>query len=295
MHLDDRNPDVTLVRQLLAGQFPHWAALPLTPVSSAGTDHTIFRLGDALSVRLPRVASAAGQVRKEHQWLPRLAPELPLHLPLPLSLGAPAQGYPWNWSVCEWVEGDPWTIGSVADACDAAAALASFVGALRRIDPTGGPPPGEHNFHRGVPLSTRDTETRAAIAALRGLVDVDAITAAWESALAAPPPRGSPTWIHGDLQPANLVVANGRISGVIDFGGLAVGDPACDLMVAWTTLDQDAREVFRDLLAVDNADWARGRGWALSFGVIALPCYRRSNPVLAGIAEKTIRQSLLSP
>lgn len=292
MHDGEVDIDVALVHRLLAAQFPQWANLPLAPVPSAGTDNALYRLGDVLVVRLPRIEQATGQVDKEQTFLPRLAPHLPLAIPVPLALGRPGEGYPWRWSVYQWLDGENATIERIADPVQAARDLAHFVAALQRIDPTGAPPPGVHNFFRGVPLSMRDAETRAAIAELSGVLDTSAVTTAWNIALQAPEWHGPPVWLHGDLQPLNLLVSQGRLSAVIDFGGLGVGDPACDLMAAWNLLSADTRDVFRAALSVDDATWTRGRGWALSVGLIALPYYQNTNPVLAGIARRAIVEVL---
>ncbi len=210
MHVDEVDIDVSLVGRLLAAQFPQWADLPIAPVHSAGTDNAIYRLGSDMAVRLPRIDGATGQVDKEHQWLPRLAPHLPLAIPVPLAMGTPGEGYPWPWSVYQWLAGENATIERIADPGQAARDLAQFVAALQRIDPAGGPPPGEHNSFRGVPLATRDAETRAAIATLGGMLDTAAVTAAWDAALQAPAWDGPPVWIHGDLSPLNLLVERGR-------------------------------------------------------------------------------------
>ena len=229
---------------------------------------------------------------KEYQWLPRLAPLLPLAIPVPLAKGTPGEGYPWHWSVYRWLEGENATIERIADPRQAATELAQFIAALQRIDPTGGPPPGPNNSSRGVPLELRDPDTRAAIASLHGTLDGEAVTAAWEAALQAPVWRGPPVWIHGDLQSGNLLAQQGRLSAVIDFGCLGVGDPACDLQVAWNLLSAESRDLFRAALPVDDATWARGRGWALSVGLIALPYYQNTNPVLAGISRRAIDEAL---
>jgi aminoglycoside phosphotransferase (APT) family kinase protein len=292
MHVDEVDTDVSLVGRLLAAQFPRWADLAIEPVPSAGTDNALYRLGDDMAVRLPRIPAATGQVDKEHRWLPRLAPHLPLAIPVPLAKGTPGEGYPWRWSVYQWLDGEPATMERLADARQAATELAQFIAALQRIDPTGGPSPGPHNFSRGVPLAMRDAPTRAAIASLNGVLDLDAVTATWGAALQAPAWRRPPVWIHGDLQSGNLLAVQGRLSAVIDFGGLGVGDPACDLIVAWNLLFAETRDVFRAALRVDDATWARGRGWALSVGLIALPYYQITNPVLAGISRRTIEEVL---
>jgi aminoglycoside phosphotransferase (APT) family kinase protein len=277
---------------LLAAQFPLWAALPIKPVHPAGTDNSIYRVGSDMAVRLPRIHSATAQLEKEHLWLPTLAPLLPLAIPIPLATGMPAEGYPWQWSVYRWLEGEPATMDRIADPRKAATELAQFIAAMQQIDPRDGPPPGEHNSFRGVPLARRDLSTRDAIAALRDTIDADAATSAWEAALRAPAWQGPALWLHGDLLSANLLAQHGRLSAVIDFGCLGVGDPACDMMVAWTYFSAETRDVFRAALRVDDATWERGRGWALSFGLIALPYYRSTNPVLSGIARYAIDEVL---
>jgi aminoglycoside phosphotransferase (APT) family kinase protein len=243
-------------------------------------------------VRLPRIHWAIGQVDKEYQWLPRLAPHLPLAIPVPLANGSPGAGYPWQWSVCPWLAGETATIARSADPRQVATDLAHFIAALQRIDATGGPPPGRHNAFRGEPLALRDAATRKAIASLDGRIDTGAATAAWEAALQAPAWDGLPVWIHGDLQAGNLLAVEGRLSAVIDFGCLGVGDPACDLMVAWNLLSADTREVFRAALQVDDATWARGRGWALTQALVFIPYYLDTNPVGVGVARRTIDEIL---
>jgi aminoglycoside phosphotransferase (APT) family kinase protein len=295
MHADEVDTDVALVRRLVAAQFPQWAALPLAAVPSAGTDNALYRLGDDLAVRLPRIHWAAGQVEKEQRWLPTLASYLPLAVPVPLAMGMPGEGYPWHWSVYRWLPGESSTIERLVDPRQAAIDLAQFVIALQRLDPTGptgGPLPGEHNSWRGVPLAARDERVRDSIAALDGLVDSVAVTAAWDAALAAPVWDGPPCWIHGDLQAGNLLAVDGRLSAVIDFGCLGVGDPACDVMVAWEYFTADTRAVFRAALAVDDATWARGRGWALSKALIALPYYLKTSPVIVASARRVIAEVL---
>ncbi len=279
--------NISLVKQLLAEQFPQWAKLPLEPINSAGTDNAIYRLGDEMAVRLPRFSRVADDVEKEYQWLPRLAPFLPLAIPVPLGKGTPAAGYPWPWSIYRWIEGENATIEHIADLRQVAIAIGQFIAVLQRIDPAGGPLSG-----RGVPLIMQDSDTRAAIITLQDVIDAGAATAAWEAALHAPMWHCLPVWLHGDLHSGNLLVNHGRLSAVIDFGLLGVGDPACDLMVGWTLLSAETRKIFRTALPVDDATWERGRGWALSWGLIALAYYLNSNPVLANIAQYTIDQVL---
>jgi aminoglycoside phosphotransferase (APT) family kinase protein len=261
--------DESLVQRLLGDQFPQWAHLPLRPVEPGGWDNTTFRLGDDMLVRLPSAGHYAAQVDKEHRWLPVLAEHLPLPIPEPLAKGAPGSGYPWHWSVYGWLKGDVATTARVPNAERFAGELAGFLAALQRIDPEGGPPPGEHSFFRGGPLVTYDAETRKAIASLGDEARGDAAIAVWESALDATF-DGGPVWVHGDVGAENLLVADGRLSAVIDFGCCAVGDPACDLAIAWTFFSGAARDAFRERLRLDDATWARGRGWALWKALITL-------------------------
>ena len=242
-------------------------------------------------MRLPSAAAYSLQVEKEHRWLPGLAPLLPLPIPVPLAMGVPADGYPWHWSVYRWLDGENATIERIADLHPFAATLAEFLIALQRIDATGGPPPGPHNFYRGGPLTIYDDETRQAIAALDGKIDTDAVTAVWEAALAAAW-RGSPVWLHGDVSAGNLLVKGGRLTAVIDFGCSGVGDPACDLTIAWTLLSGESREMFCTVLPVDGATWARGRGWALWKGLITLAEHINTNPLAAGNARRVIDEVL---
>jgi aminoglycoside phosphotransferase (APT) family kinase protein len=275
--------DVALVRRLLAAQFPQWASLALAPVESAGWDNTIFRLGSNLAVRLPRRRIGADQTRKEHRWLPVLAPHLPFAVPVPLGRGVPGEGYPWHWTVCPWLEGEIAALARVADMRAAAVRLARFIAALQAIDAQGGP---VHPF-RGVSQAAHDQVIRAAAAVLADRLDIRSVLAVWEAALAVPETTYSPVWMHGDLHPANLLVERGELSAVIDFGLLGVGDPACDLMVAWTYLSADCRDAFRGALAVDNATWSRGRGWALLLGLRAA-AYSADDIVLREIGRSTV-------
>jgi aminoglycoside phosphotransferase (APT) family kinase protein len=259
MHADEIPTDRGLVERLIATQFPQWAELPIRPVASAGTDNALYRLGADMVVRLPRIAGAVKSMDAEQRWLPHLAPLLPVAIPEPLGRGGPGQGYPWPWSVLRWLDGEPPAVDRLADPERLARDLAAFIGALRRLDTAGAPPAG-----RRGPLAPRDAQTREAIAALSGMVDTDAVTAAWDAALQVPEWQGAPVWLHTDISPGNVLVAGGRLSAVIDWAGAGVGDPACDLPIAWNLLPAGVRDLFRETLDVDDETWARGRGWALS-------------------------------
>jgi aminoglycoside phosphotransferase (APT) family kinase protein len=292
MHPDEIDIDETLVRGLLTSQFPKWADLPLAFYPSSGTDNVIVRLGDDLAVRLPRHARASGQAEIEYVWLPRLTPLLPLSVPEPLAMGRPDQAFPWPWSIGRWLDGEPATSERIEEPRQAALALGRFVAAMQRIDAPGGPTPDVRNSFRGAPLAYRDGQTRYALSVLHEAVDTERASRAWEAALRAPAWDGPGVWLHGDLQVGNLLAQEGRLVAVIDFGCLSVGDPACDVMVAWTYLTAETREWFRAELAIDDATWERARGWALSMGLIALPYYQDSNPAFADAAGRMVQEVL---
>jgi aminoglycoside phosphotransferase (APT) family kinase protein len=285
MHVDEVSTDVALARRLVAAQFPDWAQLPIEPVRSAGTDNALYRLGDDMVVRLPRIHWAVAGEDRQREWLPRLAPLLSVDAPVLLGVGEPAEGYPWSWSVYRWLDGVNPGVGDIADPA-LPSDLARLVLSFHRIDLSG---PASA---RGMPLETRDEETRAALAELEGKIDTGPPTAAWQAALCVPAWSGRPVWIHGDLLPGNLLVRDGRLKGVIDFDCAGVGDPACDLIVAWGVLPADARADFRDEVGVDDDMWARGRGWALSIALIALPYYMDTNTAFADVARHLIAEVL---
>jgi len=267
MHDDEIEIDEAVVRRLVVEQFSQWANLPLRRVEPSGTVNAIFRLGDELSVRLPRIDGPTEPGSRELDWLPKLAPLLPVEIPVPIAQGRPSDDYPWFWEIHTWVEGDTVPVQEV-DAIQAARDLAALVGAMQRIDPAGAP------AGRGIPLAKRDPQVRYWLARFEG---DPGVTAEWERALAAPPWDGPPVWHHGDLDMRNWLVRDGRIAGVIDWGAMGVGDPACDVMVAWKLHSPEARDAFRDALPTDDATWERARGWALSQSVAILAYYTREN------------------
>jgi aminoglycoside phosphotransferase (APT) family kinase protein len=254
--------DAALVHRLIAAQFAEWAHLPIRPVEPGGWDNRTFRLGDRMSVRLPSAPAYAAQVDKEHRWLPKLAPCLPLPIPMPLAKGLPEEVYPWPWSIYRWLEGEPASPERIADLDQFAASLAGFLKALYEIDTANGPPAGQHNFHRGGRLGVYDAQTRAALAALGRRIDTAAAERVWNEALCSRW-RKPAVWVHGDVAWGNLLVNNGKLCAVIDFGSSAVGDPACDLVIAWTLFSGKSRETFRRALDLDPDSWSRARGWAL--------------------------------
>lgn len=288
MHADEVSTDENLVRQLLETQFPQWADLPITTVRSTGTDNAIYHLGAEMSVRLPRIGWATGQVDKEHTWLPKLAPQLPLEIPVPIARGEPTEDYPYPWSVQRWLNGENISLEQISDPCKAALKLAQFIVALQAIDTEGGLPAKEHNV-RGLPLIHRDEATRAALTDMTDMIDTSLALEIWQDALSAPEWQRDPVCFHGDMLRGNLLFTNGKLSAVIDFGGLAVGDPACDLMIAWNLFAGESRDVFRAALGVDDATWCRARGHALSQAIIFIPYYLHSNPVGVAYARQSLQ------
>lgn len=287
MHADQLDVDDHLVRRLVDAQFPQWAGLPLRRFASSGTVNAIYRLGDDLAVRLPLMAAWAGDNDLELRWLPRLAGRLPLAISEPVGRGEPTDDYPLAWSVYRWLEGTPAVFSELADQRQTALDLAEFVVALRGIDLGPDGPPV-----RRMALKDRDAHVRESIAASEGLIDTAAATAAWELVLQAPEFDGPPVLLHTDLLPGNLLTVDGVLTAVIDFGGLGLGDPAADTIVAWALLAGEARTVFRSALDVDDATWMRGRGLTLSKGLVALPYYIETNPGFAADARYMIEQVL---
>ncbi|MEV6248691.1 aminoglycoside phosphotransferase family protein [Streptomyces sp. NPDC051742] len=287
---DDLGIDTALVERLVAGRFPQWAGLPVRAVDSAGTDNAMFRLGDDLVVRLPRVPDAAHQVEKEQRWLPLLAPHLPLDVPVPAGRAGASADFPLPWSVYRWLDGNDTYDAPLTDLAHAAVELGRFGAALRALDATGGPA----SFRGGHVTAWEDGNLPRAVRDLAadGAVDAELATASWETVLRLPQWDGPPVWIHGDLLPGNLLGRDGRLSAVIDFGGLGTGDPACDMMPAWTLFTADTRPLFREAARVDDATWARGRGWALCWGLVTEHYYRGRNPVLASVAHRTWSEAL---
>ncbi|HYY07847.1 MAG TPA: aminoglycoside phosphotransferase family protein [Actinomycetota bacterium] len=287
MQHDEVDIDTGLVSRLLRRQFPEWADLPLTPVEPAGTDNAIYRLGHSMSVRLPRIGWASDQPLKEHTLLPQLEPHLSLAVPTPLALGEPAEGYPWNWSVCSWLDGETAAADRLGDPETTARDLVRFVHELQAIDATDGPTPKG----RGGPLAERDEACRRSIAKLADSFDAPKLEDEWGDALAAPVWSDPPVWLHGDLDARNLLATDGRLSGVLDWASAGVGDPAAEVMVAWKMFEPVGRERFLAELDVDEATWQRARGWVLSQAVMILSYYTfETNAVLLLEAERWLSE-----
>lgn len=289
MHPDEIETDVGLVRRLIEARFPQWSGLPIELVNSYGTDHDVYRLGDHLTVRLPRIDWATKQAAKEAVWLPRLAPYLPLAVPVQVATGHPVDDYPFDWSIYEWLPGHN-ANGHIADLNQAALDLAAFVKALRQAAVTGAH--SRPTGGRGAPLTELDVSVRRSIAQLGDRIDGAAALQSWEESLHAPTWEDDDVWVHGDLLPGNLLVVDGRLSAVIDWGGLNIGDPACDLQPAWNVFAGASRRRFRAEVELDDAAWVRGRGWALAQAVWALPYYWNTNPGMIRQASHALSQVL---
>lgn len=284
--------DEALVRRLIGTQFPQWAGLRIEAVAPGGWDNRTFRLGPRMLVRLPSAAAYAAQVDREQRCLPRLSPFLPVPIPTPLALGQPSADYPWPWSVLTWLEGEPVAVRPLADQTTFASDLANFLTALHSIDPLGGPPSGPDNFFRGGELATYDAELQRAIQVLGQTMDADPCKEIWKDGLGARW-AGEPVWVHGDMSAGNLLVEDGRLCGVIDFGLCCVGDPACDLTIAWTLLNSRGREAFRTALQIDAGTWARGRAWAVWKAVIVAAGLTETNTVEKARALLTLGEAML--
>ncbi|MEP3278759.1 MAG: aminoglycoside phosphotransferase family protein [Stappiaceae bacterium] len=282
--------DTAMVQELIDTQFPQYSNLPLLPIDPQGWDNRTYRLGEQLSVRLPSARRYAAQVEKEQTWLPRLAPGLPFAIPAPIAKGRPSENYFYTWSIMEWIPGTMASVDQPLDFQAIANDAASFLKALHRLDASNGPLAGPHNFFRGGSLQTYDEETRTALADLNQKVDTGAVIEVWNAALSSQWDHES-VWVHGDFAPSNLIVAESRLKAVIDFGGLGVGDPACDLVLTWTFLPENCRQSFRNSLALDKATWARARGWAVWKALLILT--ERSEQKFSEHPAVTVLESVL--
>jgi aminoglycoside phosphotransferase (APT) family kinase protein len=286
MHADEQVATTEQVVGLIAAQHPRWAGLDVVPVAEHGTDHCLFRLGDDLVVRMPRVAGAVGQLEKVASWLPRLAPHLPVAVPTQVALGEPGEGFPWPWSVVPWLPGRTATTYGERDV-PLALDLAAFVNALQSlpVDDAPTPPAGA----RGAPLHHVDDAVRRAVRLCGDRVDAAAVLAVWDDALGAPEHDGPGVWLHGDLMAGNLLLDDaGRLSGVIDFLSLEAGDPAPDLTAYWNLLASVPRAAFREALDHDDATWRRARGWALAPALTGIPYYWDTAPAFAQRGLRTV-------
>lgn len=268
---ETKQPEITvpLVEDLIKAQFPEWSDLPVRPVKQSGWDNRTFHLGKEMSVRLPSAERYAAKVHIEQEWLPKLARHLSYPIPEPLAMGQPSQHYPWHWSVYKWIDGENADTLHANDLEQFAEDSATFLRELYRVDTTGGPLAGPHNFYRGASPSVYDDETRTAISRLKDVIDANVAMEVWEKAISSEWNKDA-IWIHGDFSAGNILVKDGKLTAVIDFGGMGIGDPACDLVIAWTLLNAAARQKFKLCLNLDDNTWARARGWCLWKALITL-------------------------
>jgi len=288
MHENEFEISECLVHTLLKSQCSHWANLPLKAIISSGTDNALFRLGSEYVVRLPRIEWAMGSINKninkEYEWLPKIARFLKIPISEPLFKGNPNNSYPWPWTVTKWNEGHNPNFEKENEYELLAKDLAYFLNQLHGIKLAKGPA-----SRRGISLDKLDVETRKAIGELRGEINIQSVTSLWNQLANVPPFRQEPVWVHGDFLPGNILVQNNRLNAVIDFSDVGIGDPACDLIIAWSLLNSHSRRCFRENLEnIDDNTWERGRGWALSIALIMLPYYKNSNPILAMLARRMI-------
>jgi aminoglycoside phosphotransferase (APT) family kinase protein len=294
LHADQIDTSADLVRRLVADQFSDWAGLPISRVEDFGTDHHLYRLhgssGDDLVARLPIIEWAVHQARSDARWLPRLAPHLPAALPVPVAVGAPGHGYPFPWSVAPWLPGVTPSRAGV-DRSALARDLAAFVRALHAVDAADGPP--KTGTQRGVPLARCDEGVRRTLAESVALADVrERVLAVWEDAVAAPAHDGPPVWMHGDLMDGNLLVDHGRLSAVIDWGGLGVGDPAPDLCPAFWLFNDPVRAEYVAAVGYDDAALRRARGWIIAPAVAGVDYYAETFPAMAAAGRAGIEAVL---
>lgn len=294
MHADEIAIDAALVRTLIAAQFPAWSARSLDPVSEMGTDNALFRLGDDLVVRLPRIARAALTLSKECRWLGSLAPHLPVPIPVAMGVGVSSPRFPHPWAVYRWLDGERATPERIADEGAFAMALADFIAALQAISVDGGPAPGSHNFWRGGAIAgMEDGWLREKIVKLDPSLDLPGMLSVWDEGKRAAPWARPAVWIHGDLDRQNLLVAHGKLSAVIDFGGLGVGDPSCDVAVVWKAFSEQGRGIFRKRLGVDDATWARSRAFIILQSANILAYYTpETHPVLVSESRRWVAAAI---
>ena len=304
LHDDELSVDASLVRALVDGAFPALAHLPLSRLASSGSTNVLFRLGPDLLVRLPRQPGDGATIGKEARWLPDVGAALPVAVPEVVGVGEPALGYPERWSIVRWLDGEtPEVVGPEAPPDprrrDLALDLAASIGALGGRDvPADALRDPALRWYRGDPLAAMDEDTRTNLEACRAIpdlgLDLEAIAAAWDEVMTLPgiDRAVEPRWYHGDLNAENLLVRNGRLTAVLDFGGLSVGDPTIDLLPAWEVLDVPARQVFRDAMRVDEATWLRGRGWALALALMTFPYYWSTMPARCQARLATVRSVL---
>lgn len=289
LHDDEHDIDIDLAKDLVSGQFPEFSGLELTPIELQGTDNIVLRLGDDKMIRLPRRQSSAEGLEQEIHALKAIDGGLPIYIPKIIGIGQRAYNYPFPWLICSRLEGkniNPAEGGF--DQNNTATLLGGFISSMQKVAPTSADP----KCTRGPNLKDKDEQTRPAIELCADTFDAQHMEKIWDNALKATPNNIEPVWSHGDLHPGNVLFKDGKLSGVVDFGMAGLGDPAIDLMVAWTLLDKKGRETFKKTVNADEQTWTRAKGWALTFGVVAFAYYQGKNEKLTTIATRTIEEVL---
>ena len=285
LHKKEAKLSLEVVKQLLEEQFPDWSHYGIEPFDHQGTDNVMLKLGEDKIIRLPRSQRSEESLKKECLWLAKIESGLSIEIPHIIGVGCPSEQYPFQWVIVNYLEGSSPSDNNFLDLAQAATDLGHFIKELQRVDTTDAP-----LCSRKSPSMSSDKETRQLIPALSDVFDAKEITQLWEAALEIPPWKKDPVWLHGDIHAGNLLVQNGKITGVIDFGMSGVGDPARDLMVGWMLFKEDSRKTFRDGVEPDEAMWDRARGCALHFGIMAYSYYKNRDPFLAGLAQKTLEE-----
>ncbi len=283
------------VKAAISSQFPTWSTLEIKEVEAQGNDNITFRLGDQMLIRIPSADRYAEKVFKEQEWLEKISLQLDVTIPVPIALGLPTEHIPFHWSIYRWIDGKSLNLIDKKDLnLDLLAAqVASFLLKLHKVDTTNAPLPGKHNFWRGWNLSVYDHEVKGALKSLSGLIEINSLQDVWQSALASSWQR-DPVWVHGDLSVGNIILKDGQVEGVIDFGGMAVGDPACDLVLTWMLFEGASRTIFKEALNLDRQTWQRARGWALWKSLITLQAMQDRSSLAArfqiGVIQNVLKE-----
>ncbi len=290
MQIEPYHIHLQLVYKLILDQFPQYARLKISPVEQQGHDNRTFRLGDNMLIRMPIAEPYALKVPQEQTLLPCLQPYLTIPIPKPIAMGHPSSDYPYPFSIYQWLEGTSANQlqieGNVLELL--ATELAHFLKELQSIDQEG-PAPGQHNWWRGDHIRVYDIGARQQIEQLSHLIDKNKALKLWEAACKTQWSQ-KPVWVHGDFASGNILVKENQLSAIIDFGGMAVGDPACDLVIAWTFLDEKSRQVFKEILSLDNDTWLRAKAWALWKATYELCQIQDKNSVGALKQKKIINE-----
>lgn len=287
LHDDEVDIDIKIVRKLLDEQFPQYKQEELMSMRTSGTDNRMFNLGSDKLVRLPRTEGAVASLEKEALWLPQIGPKLPIEVPIPIHTGKSSKEYPFPWLICPFLEGASPNNSNPLDQEQAVLDLAKFIKQMQKLNTKNAP-----TCSRGQHIKIRDNTVKKYIPLLKEEYDISLLSEIWDSVINTPEWKGLSYWIHGDLHEGNILSKKGKIIAVVDFGLCGVGEPSCDYMCAWTLLGKESREKFKSLLNPDPSCWKRGLGWSFSMGILGYPYYKKTNPVFAEIAKRSMDQAI---